>query len=99
MFPYSAPRWQSFAGALPNGPLRHARCSRRCSFLPAPIRCAPSKDLRGIHTHGARLDQLPRGRILAAFSLRCANAKSIAARTAVTCAALHCSGVARGLFG
>ena len=29
----------------------------------------------------------------------CANAKSMAAHTAATCAALHCSAVARGLSG
>jgi hypothetical protein len=33
------------------------------------------------------------------FVLWCANAKSIAARTAVTCATRHCSGVVRGLSG
>ena len=32
-------------------------------------------------------------------SYRCASAKSIAAHTAAACAALHCSGVARGLSG
>ena len=32
-------------------------------------------------------------------SYNAANAKSIAAHTAAACAALHCSGVARGLSG
>lgn len=33
------------------------------------------------------------------YASPCASAKSIAAQTAATCAALHCSGVARGLSG